>query len=176
MDMDVQEAIRTVLAVRAYRDEPVPDAVIHDILEAGRLTASASNKQPWRFVVVRDRDRLQALADNSDGHGPYIAGAAFAVVVAVDSPRFGLSDASRAIQDMMLTAWANGVGSNWVGFPGMLDAIKPVLGIPAGMEIVSVLPFGYPANEALGKGIKKRKPLDEIVHWETWGNHTAPGE
>jgi nitroreductase len=173
--MDVREAIRTVLAVRAYRDESVPEYVIRDILEAGRLTASASNKQPWHFVVVRNRELLQAVADNSDGHGPYIAGADFAVVVLTDSPRFGLSDASRAIQDMFLAAWAHGVGSNWVGFPGMLDAIKPVLGIPDELEIVAVLPFGYPANEELGKGRKKRKPFDDIVHWETWGNHTAPG-
>lgn len=173
--MDVQEAIRTVLAVRAYRDEPVPDDIILNILEAGRLTASASNRQPWHFVVVRDRDTLQALADGSSGHGPYVSGAAFAIAVVADKTPLGISDASRAIQDMILTAWSHGVGSNWVGFSGMLDDIYPILGIPADLDLIAVIPFGYPVDDALGKGHKKRKPLDEIVHWEAWGSHTAPG-
>jgi len=172
--MDVREAIRTVLAVRAYRDQPVPDDVIRDILEAGRLTASASNRQPWHFVVVTDRETLQSVADHSDGHGPYVAGAAFAVAVVADKTPLGISDASRAIQDMILVAWSHGVGSNWVGFSDMLNEIYPILGIPEDLDIVAVLPFGYPANEAPGKGRKKRKPLDEIVHWGAWSNHTPP--
>ncbi len=173
--MDVREAIRTVLAVRAYRDEPVPDDVIHDILEAGRLTGSAGNRQPWHFVVARNRATLQSLADGSDGHGSYVAGADFAIAVVADKGSLGVSDASRAIQDMILTAWSHGVGSNWVGFSDMLNDIYPILGIPQDLDLVAVLPFGYPANEELGKGRKRRKPLDEIVHWEAWGNHAAPG-
>lgn len=173
--MDVLEAIRTVLAVRSYKDSPVPDEVIHEILEAGRITASASNRQPWNFVVVTDRDVLQALADHSGGHGPYVGQAAFAVAVVVDKTPLGLSDASRAIQNMVLAAWERGVGSNWVGFSGMLNEIYPLLGIPEDLDIVALVPFGYPANESLGKGIKKRKPLEEIVHWGSWGQHDASG-
>lgn len=173
--MDVVEAIRTVLAVRSYKDTPVPGEVIREILEAGRLTASAGNRQPWNFVVVTDRDALQSLADHSGGHGPYVGQAAFAVAVAVDKTPLGISDASRAIQNMILAAWVHGVGSNWVGFSDMLNDIYPILGIPQDLDLVAVLPFGYPANEELGKGRKRRKPLDEIVHWEAWGNHAAPG-
>lgn len=169
--MDTLEAIRTILAVRSYRDEPVPDDVIHDILESGRLTASASNKQPWHFVVVRDRVTLQALADHSGGNGPYIGQAAFAIVVVVDKSRFAVSDATRAAQDMLLTAWSRGVGGNWVGFVGLLDEFHTVLGIPDDFDIVTVLPFGYPADDTIGKGHKNRKPLADIVHWDTWGTH-----
>ncbi len=171
--MDVTEAIRTVLAVRSYRDEPVPDAVIREILEAGRLTASAGNDQRWDFVVVRDRERLQTITDLSE-RGPYVASAAFAIVVVSDRTRLGLSDASRAIQDIVLAAWARGVGSNWVGFSKMLDAIKPALGIPDDLDVIAIIPMGYPSDDSLGKGLKKRKPFDEVVHWETWENHTAP--
>lgn len=173
--MDVSEAIRTVLAVRSYKDAPVPGEVIREILEAGRLTASASNRQPWNFVVVTDRDALRSVADHTGGHGPYAAQAAFAVAVVVDKTPLGIADASRAIQSMILAAWERGVGSNWVGFSGMLNEIYPILGIPEDLDIVAVVPFGYPANESIGKGIKKRKPLDEIVHWGSWGHHAAPG-
>jgi len=165
--MRVEEAIHTLLAVRAYTDQPVPDEVIHRILEAGRLTASSMNKQPWHFVVVRGRDALEGLTQTTP-YGPYIAGAAFAVVVAVDKASiFGLSDASRAVQDMMLTAWEQGVGSNWVGFSGVLEATGAFLGIPDDLDVVCIVPFGYPA-QTTGKGKKVRKPLDEIVHWDRW--------
>ncbi|HEY6409226.1 MAG TPA: nitroreductase family protein, partial [Ktedonobacteraceae bacterium] len=75
-------------------------------------------------------------------------------------------DASRAIQSMILTAWAQGIGSNWTGFDN-LKHINPALGIPEEIEILAILPFGYPVN-AIGKGQKKRKPLSEIAHRERW--------
>ena len=87
------------------------------------------NRQPWHFIVVRDRETLRKLGASASS-GPYIAQAPLAIVVATDRSRFAVSDASRAIQSMMLAAWADGVGSNWVGFGG-LDGVKALLGIPA---------------------------------------------
>ena len=164
--MDAFESIRTLLAVRQYRDTPVPDAVVRRIVEAGRLTGSGMNRQPWHFIVVRDREtlgRLGALASS----GPYVAQAPLAVVVATDRSRFAVSDASRAIQSMLLAAWAEGVGSNWVGFGG-LDAVKPLLDIPAALEVLAILPCGYPAR-AVGRGKKQRKALREVAHLERYG-------
>ncbi|HZB96188.1 MAG TPA: nitroreductase family protein, partial [Herpetosiphonaceae bacterium] len=74
---------------------------------------------------------------------------------------------SRAIQSMMLTAWAEGVGSNWVGFRG-LEEIKSLLGIPDELDLLAILPLGYPA-EAVGKGKKQRKPLGEVAYRERYG-------
>src|SRR5262249_26907348 len=125
--MDTLEAIRTVLAVRAFRDTPVPDAIVREIVEAGHLTASSMNGQPWHFVIVQDRDVLRQLAALART-GPYIAQSPLAIVVALTSSPFAVSDASRAIQSMVLAAWSRGVASNWVGFHG-LDAVKQVLGI-----------------------------------------------
>src|SRR2546425_546926 len=96
--MDVFEAVRTVLAVRRYADRDVPDDVVHRIVEAGRLTASASNGQPWHFIVVRNKDTLRHLGSLARS-GPYIAQAAAAIVVVVEKGPFGISDGSRAIQD-----------------------------------------------------------------------------
>lgn len=164
MSFEVFETVRTVLAVRAYQDTPVPAETIRRIVEAGWLTASGMNAQPWHFIVVQDRATLRRLAEVANT-GPYIAQAPVAIVVAVEKTRLALSDASRAIQSMILTGWAEGVGSNWVGFVGMLDGVKPLLGIPAELEVVGVLPFGYPA-QAVGQGKKRRKPFAQVVHQE----------
>ena len=99
--------------------------------------------------------------------GPYIAQAALAVVVAIERTPFSVSDGSRAIQSMMLTTWAEGVGSNWVGFMGMTD-VKPVLGIPDEFDVLAIIPFGYPVK-AVGKGRKNRKALSEVAHRERFG-------
>jgi nitroreductase len=164
--MDVFEAVRTLLAVRSYRDKPVPDAVVRRIVEAGRLTGSGMNRQPWHFIVVRDGETLRRLGALASS-GPYVAQAPLAIVVATDRSRFAVSDASRAIQSMLLTAWADGVGSNWVGFGG-LDNARALLDIPANLDVLAILPFGYPAR-AVGRGKKERKPLREVAHLERYG-------
>jgi nitroreductase len=168
--MEVFDAVRTLLAVRRYQDRPVPEDVIRRVLEAGRLTASASNRQPWHFVVVQERDALRQLGALVPS-GPYIAQAPLAIVVAIDRTPQAVSDASRAIQSMLLTAWSEGIGGNWSGF-GPLGGIGALLGIPAELEVLAVLPLGYPAD-AVGRGKKSRKPLDQIAHRERWGRPFA---
>jgi nitroreductase len=165
--MEVFEAARTVLAVRAYQDKPVPADVINRIVESARLTASSSNRQPWHFIVVEDRETLQQLGVLCTS-GPYIAEAAFAIVVGVNADsRSGTADAARAIQTMVLTAWEAGVGSNWVG-AGQAPALKTLLGVPETVNLVAVLPFGYPAQR-IGLGRKDRKPLSEVAHRGKFG-------
>ncbi len=165
--MDVFEAVRTLAAVRSYQETPVPEALVRRIVEAGRLTASASNSQPWHFIVVQDRDTLRQLAAVART-GPYIAQAPVAIVVAVDKTPFAVSDASRAIQSMLLTAHSEGLASNWVGFSGGLDGVKPLLDIPGELDVLAILPIGYRAGTA-GKGKKERKPLAEVAHRERYG-------
>jgi nitroreductase len=165
--MDVYEAVRTVLAVRQYQDKPVPPEVVARILEAGHLTASSMNMQPWHFILVNDRPTLQKMAAIVTS-GPYIAEAPLAVVVAIEATEYAVSDASRAIQSMVLTAWSEGVGSNWTGFTG-IDVLKALLGIPDALQVLAVIPFGYPVKK-IGLGHKKRKPISEVVHRGKFGN------
>ena len=166
--METFEAIRTVLAVRSYTDQPIPEATVNRIVEAAHLTASSSNKQPWHFVVVQDRDTLRQLGEALPRHGPYIAGAPLAIAVVIARTPPAVSDASRAIQSMLLAAWSEGVGGNWVGFTGLIDAARPILGIPDDLDLLAIVPFGYPTDPG-GKGQKSRKPLAEIAHRERWG-------
>lgn len=161
--MEVFEAVRTALAVRKYQDRPVPSDIIRRIIEAGRLTGSALNGQPWHFIVIENRDTLRRLGAVAKS-GPYVAQAPLAIVVVMERTKFSVSDASRAIQSMILTAWAEGVGSNWVGFMG-LDEAKSLLSLPDEFDVLAVIPFGYPA-QATGQGKKQRKPLSQVAHRE----------
>src|SRR2546421_11762120 len=148
--MDVFEAVRTVLAVRQFREQKVPAEIVRRIVEAGRLSASGSNRQPWHFIVVEQRKALEALG-GAMRTGPSTAEAAFAVAVVVEAEsKLGVSDGSRAIQNMILTAWADGVGSNWVGF-GSMPAAEKLLEVPAAYRGLGIVAFGYPAAK-LGQG------------------------
>lgn len=164
--MEVYEAVRTVLAVRQFKDTPVPPETVRRIVESAWLTGSSMNKQPWHFIVVEDREILRQMGSLARS-GPYIAQAPLAVVVVVERTPYAVSDGSRAIQSMILTAWSEGIGSNWVGFMGLTE-IKPLLDIPEEMDILAVVPFGYPVKTA-GKGKKRRKALAEVAHRERFG-------
>src|SRR5262249_6253496 len=149
----------TVLAVRTFQDKAIPSDAIERIIESGRLTGSSRNGQPWHFIVIEDQDTLHKLGAVAKT-GPYIAQASLAIVVAIERTRYAVSDGSRAIQSMILTAWSEGIGSNWVGFTGMPEVNK-LLNIPDSLDVLGIIPFGYPAK-AVGKGKKKRKPGSEV--------------
>jgi len=167
MPNQVFEAARTIMAVREYQDKEVPEDAIRRIVEAAHLTASAANRQPWHFVLVRDPERVRKLG-SLIRTGRYTSGAAAAVIVAYEKEfgQYGMSDASRAIQSMILVAWGDGVGSNWTGFGGM-EEVRREFGIPDAYDVLAVLPFGYPKRKVIGK--KKRKPFKDVVSSERFG-------
>lgn len=164
--MEVYEAVRTILATRSYRPEPLPDESVKQILQAARLTGSSMNRQPWHFIAVDDREDLRKLGKMAST-GPYLAEAGLAVAVAIEDTRYAVSDASRAIQSMMLTAWEDGIHSNWVGFFG-LEEMEEFLQIPDDLDLLAVIAFGYSDREA-GQGVKDRKPFSEVIHYGRFG-------
>ena len=165
--MEVFDAVRTVLAVRTYRHGQVPPEVVDRVVDAARLTASSQNRQPWHFIVVEGQEALRQLGALCTS-GPYVSDAAFAVVVGLNADsRPGPTDAARAIQSMVLTAWEAGVGSNWVSV-ARVDEVRELLGFPREVVPFAVVPFGYPARP-VGRGRKNRKPLSEIAHRGRFG-------
>lgn len=164
--MNAFETIKTMLAVRNYEDDPIPNETVTRILEAGRLTGSAMNRQHWDFVVVQDKQTLKQLGELASTGG-YIAGASLAIVVVVPDSILGTIDGARAAQDMMLVAWQEGIGSNWVGNMNTPE-IKELLNIPPERMVLATIPFGYPPQE-LGRGVKDRKPLAAIAHANRYG-------
>jgi len=166
MANQIYDTVRTVMAVREYDGKAVPDDVLRRVVEAAHQTASASNLQPWHFILVRDRERLRKLG-SLVRTGGYTAGAAAAVIVAYEKgSRLAVSDCSRAIQDIILVAWGDGVASNWTGAGG-LEGVRVEFGLPDTYDVLAVVPLGYPRRRILGR--KKRKPFDEVVSAERFG-------
>jgi nitroreductase len=166
--MDAFEAIKTKLEVRQYEDRAVPADIRKKILESARLTGSSGNTQHWRFILLQEKSSLSRLAGDSMT-GKWISGADFAVVIFTNPKVPGhLIDAGRALQDMELTAWDNGIGSGiFTGING--DQLRKNLGVPDDLQFAAALGFGYPKTKISGKK-KKRKSLAEIFFVEKFGN------
>jgi len=164
--------LRTLRAVRSFRSDPVPQEIVDDILEVARWSGSASNKQPWEMILIRDRDTLRSLA-SFDGYIGYLAGAPLGIVLAMAGDRAELEtyDEGRLAERIMLAAHAHGVGSGigWLRGPGR-DAAKDLLGIPHHKVVRTVISLGYPdepRRSRTGRG-PARKSLGEIVYEERY--------
>lgn len=168
--METFDAVRTVLAVRQFADTPLPAESMRRILDAAHLTASSRNGQPWHFIAVDDHDLLQKLGQLAKT-GPFIAYAPFAVVVAMEESVYAESDAGRAVQSMVLTAWSEGIGSNWAGYNNLED-VNPVLGIPPELRIIGIIAFGNPLARLKGYR-KNRKPFGDVVSRNRFGEPYA---
>ncbi len=167
--MDTFECIKKRLEVREYKPDPIPEGVINKILEAGRLSPSSRNRQPWHFIVVRDKGRIKSLGEYCTT-GNYVGQAPLAVAIVADPSRpTYIIDVTRAVQDMMLAAWNEGVGSCWVGQVEE-ERIKELLKIPKEYQVLTVIPFGYPLRRLKGK--KDRKKPEEVFHWEEFGGRS----
>ena len=169
--MELREAIRKRQSIRDYEDKPVPEEKLINVLEAARLAPSATNRQPWKFVVVKDRKRRQELARAADGQT--FVGEAPVVIVAVATnvehimpcgvPSYAV-DLAIAADHMTLAAADEGLGTCWIGAFSQ-QRVREILGIPEKYRVVTLLPLGFPKRE---KEIKVRKALDEIVCYETF--------
>ena len=174
--MDVYRAIKTMRAVRQYTDQSVGDEIITRILQAGRWAGSAKNTQPWQFVIVKERKTLNQLA-GCGRFSSHLREAACAIVVVTETTLRAEFDSGRAIENMMLAAWGDGVGSCIASMHQEADA-KKVLGIPEHLNLQQVIAFGYPRPDVTptieGKPLPDvlaqmgRRTLDEIVHREKW--------
>ncbi len=177
--MDIYHAIKMLRAVRQYRDEPVDDAIITRILEAGRWAGSAKNTQPWQYILVKRRDILTRLA-MCGRYASHLREAAFAIIVVTELSARAEFDIGRTIQNMLLAAWADGVGSCIASMSHEAEA-KQILGIPDNYKLQQAIAFGYPRRDVSptieGKPLQDilaslgRKPLSELVHRETWEGH-----
>jgi nitroreductase len=167
MTMDSYECIRTRRTTRAFLPKDVPEQTIHRILEAGRLAPSARNLQPWHFVVIQDKGMLKQLAPWCTT-GRFIEHASCAVAVVTDpANNWHEIDGARAVQNMELAGWNEGVGTCWIG--GMdRDRIKDVLGIPKPLHLLTILPFGYAAEPNAQRRKTKKRP-EEVYHWGRFG-------
>ena len=166
--MDVLQAIRERRSIRRYQPKPVPEEALTQVLEAGRWAPSASNRQPWRFVVVRDQEVKARLADMAP-FGRFMVQAPVAIAVVIDpqGSNHPVEDGAAATENILLAAHALGLGTCWIGAYGSTyeEEAKKVLGIPGDRRILSLVSLGY-AAESPQKG---RVDLRELVSYDRYG-------
>ena len=167
--MSAYLAIVSKREIRRYTDETVPQAVIERMLQAGRATGSARNRQPWRFYVVRRRGLLERLAETVAAP-ENVRGCQLAIALVMTRPQS--FDAGRAAQNIALAAWADGVGS-CPNTPRDMPAIRQLLELDEEWDVATILSLGYPAEALRPRGTDPeavlaridRKPLSELTHW-----------
>ena len=173
--MEVYDCIRSRRTVRSFKPDPVPDRIVNRILRAGRWAPSSSNVQPWHFIVIKDRATLTAIGGIAT-QGTFLGQAPLAIAIVMDNATRSQLDAGRALQQMELVAWSEGLGTCFVGIRAVeqQEQLKEMLAIPAEMELVTILPFGYREEGVAGRGTP-RKPMSEIAHSEKMGQKYVTG-
>jgi nitroreductase len=163
-EMDCIEALKTRRSVRAYTGEPVSREVIEDIIDCGRLAATAVNIQPWEFVAVTEPAMLRAIAGVAD-FGRFIAQAAVCVVVLCKDTKYYLEDGSNASQNILVAARAHGLGGCWVAGDKKpyAEKVARMVGAPEGYKVISLLAIGHAADQ---QSHKDKRPLSDVLHWE----------
>lgn len=169
--VETWDAITARRNVRAYTDQPIADADLDRILEAGRRAPSSKNTQPWDFVVVTDRDRLARLAKVWQGAGHVAGSAATIALIAPDReepPQRVEYDLGQATMAIMVAAADLGVGTGHTAVADQ-DLARELLGFPADRRCAYLIALGYPADRPL-RPIRDpaRQPFDEVVHRDRW--------
>ena len=169
--MDVFKAISERRSVRAYKSVEVEDEKLVKVLEAARLSPSASNRQEWKFIVVKDKEKLEKLVpacrnQKFVGEAPVLIAACAtesAKVMTCGQPAYTV-DLSIAMSYMILEAHEQGLGTCWLG-AFFEDQVKEILGVPEHIRIVAMTPLGYATDDAQAT---PRKPLEEIICYDTY--------
>lgn len=171
------DCILTRTSIRAYEDRPVEEAKVEQLLRAAMAAPSARNEQPWAFVVVRDRATLGAMAERLP-YAKMAAEAPLAIVACGDRGndpekpnRWWVQDVSAATENLLLAAHAMGLGAVWTGvYPdsARVEIIRKLLGLPANIVPLNVIPIGYPAESPIPKD--KWKPAK--IRYDRWDRTT----
>ena len=159
-------------SIRSYKKEPVEKKKLNRILEAGRLAPSASNRQPWRFIIVTDEKVKEKLRVAYDEEW-FVSAPVIIIGCAVpeeawmrmDGQEYWMVDVAIAMQNMILTATELGLGTCWIADFDE-KAIQKALNLPSNTRVVAMTPLGHPAEEK--HPVRDRRPLAEIVHHEHW--------
>lgn len=169
--MELKEAIKRRQSIRSYLDKSVPEEKLRNVLEAARLAPSASNRQPWKFIVVREKRRRQQLGEAANNQ-TFVGEAPVIIVAVATRPEHVMScgvpsypvDLAIAVDHMTLAAVDEGLGTCWIGAFSQ-EKVKEILKIPDRYQVVTLFPLGFPKEV---RKTKVREPLQEIVCYETF--------
>lgn len=161
--MDAIEALKTRRSVREYTSEPVPRAIIEDIIDCARLATTAINIQPWEFVVVTHKGMRERIAAATD-YGKHIAAAPVCILVFCKAGTYYLEDGCAATENILVAARAYGLGTCWIAGDKKLygETVRELVGAPRDYRLVSLVALGHPTTIPA----PPKRPLDEVLHWE----------
>ena len=162
------EIVVSKLDIRQFKDIDVSNEIRLKILESARQVGTGLNSQHLRFILIDSKDMLQLLAEDSTSGG-WVSGANFAIVILTNSDYgFKMLDAGRALQNMQLVAWSEGVGSGL--FTGIRDEkMRTDFNIPEDLDIAVIVGFGYPSRKLTGMK-KNRMSMNNILYHQRYGN------
>lgn len=169
--MSILDVIRNRRSVRTYKNDPIPEDILHKVLEAGRLAPSGKNLQPWKFIIIKDSSLKNRVAEACAKQ--FFMAAAPVIIAACAFPencyahmgRYMKSwpiDVAIALEHMILMAQEAGLGTCWIGAFDE-NQVKPLLNIPESVRVLALTPLGYPDESPRDRG---RKPLEEIVSYD----------
>ena len=171
--MDLMEAIKTRRSIRKFRETPVPENLLKDVLNAGRLAPSADNAQPWKIIVVRDEQVKQKVTQACNGQKFLVQAPVVLVLCGIPEEAFQtvggymsshVIDATIALDHITLAARSLGLGTCWVAW-FKEDKVKDILGIPEDVRVVALSPLGYP-DESPER--PSRKNLEELIAYDKY--------
>jgi nitroreductase len=174
--MDVLEAIKGRRSIRAFKNQDVPASIVEKLIESAHLAPSAGNIQPWEFIIVRKQEIKRKLAETALSQ--MLEEAPVVIVVCANENRsmqgygmrgktlYCIQDTAAAIQNILLTAYALGLGTCWIGAFSE-EGARTILNIPQGVRPVAMVPVGHPDKTPSPRNIR---PMGQMVHFETFGN------
>lgn len=166
------KAIRSRRSIRSYRAQDVPDDLIRMLIDAARHAPSAHDSQPWKFIVVRDRETRERLS-KTHRYSKLLKRAPVVIVALGDerlSPAHFVEDCSASIENLLIAAYALGLGACWVGVHSLdstkrEEYVRAILSIPDHMRVVAMIGIGYPDETPSPKEVRS---ISEIVRLEKW--------
>lgn len=168
--MDAIECMKTRRSIRAFLDQPISRAVVEDIVDCGRLAATANNLQPWVFIAVEDPLLRKQIADVTD-YGKFIVQAPLCIAVFCSNTKYFLEDGSAATQNILNAARAHGLGSCWVAGHQKKYAgrVRDILNVPDSHVLVSLVALGRSAEEPR----PEKKTLSEVLRWDRFSSRPS---
>ncbi len=151
-------------SAREYSDKSISKEDIEKIIDSARLAATARNEQPWQFVIIRDKEKIQKLGEIVSPNGAFLKGANTAIVVLSKDTKYYLEDCSAATENILLTAAALDIGACWIAGDKKEYADEVTSFVDAGGDerLASVIALGYPATEVASK---PKKSVQEVIRW-----------
>jgi len=162
--MDTSQAITSRTSVREYTNKPVPRELLEKLVDSGRMAPSALAVEPWEFVVITDREKIDKIASIAP-NGKFLKLAQAAIIVICADTKYFIEDGCAATENILLQAVDLGLGACWIAGDKKpyADDVLSMLNAPAEAKLVSIISIGWPKQSIAHK---KNRSLEDVLHWE----------